>query len=273
MDRTAFEGLAVLRQEHGARVGDAEVCRRRDGTALVRLRVRDNACQRACLAGRIPAYVRLERGVLEILYPLETGVSLKEWLFNQERTLGARRDACLELLAQCVADRPPPCVLALSALEENLRFSSKGLRLAYLPNWGRWRRETREGDAVAAVAAVCEQVVTRGLSLGPNAPVELRLFRRRVAEGGYTRWGSLQRDLSALPDALPTWEEAGKGILRGVWGKIARLSKPLFCAITAVALVLAICSLGAAAVRGQRERAVRWPGMTEAAGQKWGEGP
>ncbi len=273
MDRTAFEGLAVLRREHAARAGDAEVCLRRDGTSLVRLRVRDAACQRDCLSGRLPTYVRLEQGILEILYPFETGVSLKEWLFVQERTLGARRDACLELLAQCVADRPPPCVLAWCAREENLRFSPRGLRLLYLPDWGKRRRDTAQGDAVAAVAVVCERVLTCGLTLGAGQPVELRLLRRRVAAGGYTRWGTLQRDISALPDTLPTLEEAGKGLLRGLRAKTARFCKPLFCVVTALALLLALCSLGAAVVRGQRDRAAVWPGMTQAAGEKWGEQP
>ncbi len=273
MDRTAFEGLTVLRREHAARTGDAEVCGREDGTKVVRLRVRDEACRRACLEETLPACVRLERGVLEILYPYETGASLKEWLFAGERTLGARRDACLALLAQCVSDRPPSCVLALSAFEENLRFTPKGLRLVYLPDWGKWRREIGRADAVAAVAALCERVLTCDLALGPRPPVELRLIRRRVAKGGYTRWGALQRDVAALPDALPTLEEVGKGVLRGLWEKFARLRRPLFCAITALALALAILSLGAWVVGRQRERAEGWPGMTEVAGQKWGEKP
>ncbi len=273
MDRTAFEGLEVLRRAYASNAGDSEVCRGRDGLDLIRLRVWDGACQRSCLDGAIPGRARLEGGVLELLYPFGDGASLREWLFAQEPGLGARRDACLSLLAQCVEDRPPPCVLALSAREENLRFTSKGVRLLYLADWGAWREGLTPADAAGAVAGLCREILTRGTGLGPAPPVELRLILRRTEEADYAGWGKLQRDLAVLPDALPTLDQAGRKLLSEFWRKTERFHKPVFCLVTAAALVLALLSLAAEGNRRWNERAALWPGMTAAAGQEWGERP
>ncbi len=273
MDRTAFEGLRVLRREHAARAGDSDICRGQDGLDHIRLRVREDACRRDCLDGGLPACARLEGGALELLYPFESGESLREWLFARDPGLGQRRDMCLSLLAQCMEDDPPPCVLALSARAENLRFSRRGVRLLYLPDWGAWRKGLAPADAVAAVARLCREILTRGDPPWPALPVELRLVLLRTQEDGYESWGKLQRDLAALPDAPPTPERAGREVLRGLWNKTRRFQKPLFCALTAAAFALALLSLGAEGLRRRDERAELWPGMVAAAGQRWGEGP
>lgn len=271
MDRRPFEGLEVLRRPWASRAGDSEICRGKNGLGLIRLRVRENACQRACLNGMPPARARLEGGVLELLYPFGEGVSLREWLFERTPNLGARRDACLSILTQCIADRVPPCVLALSAREENLRFSGAGVRLLYLADWGAWQKGIGAADAVRAVAELCREVLTRRLPPGPVPPVELRLFLWRTEEEDYTDWAKLQRDLSALPDAPDTLEQAGRRLLSELWKKTERFRKPLFCVMTAAALALALLSLVAEGTRRRNERAGLWPGMTKAAGQEWGK--
>jgi len=273
MDRTAFEGLEVLRLARAAGAGDAEVCRGRDGRKLVRLRVREDACLRDCLNGCLPAAARLERGVLELLYPFGDGASLREWVFERDPGLGERRDACLSLLAQCVEDRVPPCVLALSAREENLRFSPKGVRLLYLADWGAWRGRVQTAEAVGAAARLCREILTRGMPRGPALPPELELVLRRTEEGDYAGWAKLQRDLAALPGALPTLEQEGRKLLSGLWKKTERVRKPVFCLMTAAALALALLSLAAEGARLRNERAALWPGMTAAAGQEWGVSP
>lgn len=273
MDRMLFEGIEVLCRDCASNVGDSEVCRGRDGLDLIRLRVRERACQRACLDGTLPARVRLERGVLELLYPFWEGVSLREWLFEENPGLGARRDVCLSLLAQCMEDRVPSCVLALSAREENLRFSGGRARLLYLADWGKWRKKLTGADAVGGVAGLCREILTRGGVRGAALPVELRLILRRTEEGDYADWGKLQRDLAALPDAAPTLEQAGRQLLRDIWRRTERFCKPVFCIMTAAALTLALLSLAQEAVGKRRERFALWPGMTAVAGQKWGEGP
>ncbi len=275
MDRRAFEDLRVLRREHAARVGDAEVCRGQDGLNRIRLRIWDGACQRDCLKGGLPACARLEGGALELLYPFGDGESLREWLFVREPTLGQRRDACLALLAQCMEDAPPPCVLALSAGAENLRFSKRGARLLYLPDWGVWRKGLTQADAVLAAARLCRDVLTRDAPWhsGRLLPVELRLVLLRTRTGGYRSWGALQRDLAALPDAPPTLERAGRKALRGVQNVFRRLQKPLFCVLVAAAVLLALLSLVAEGLRRRDAKSEPWPGMTAAAGQEWGEEP
>lgn len=273
MDRTAFEGLEVLRRVCAANAGDAEVCRGRDGLELVRLRVRKDACLRDCLSRGLPAAARLERGVLELLYPYGDGASLREWIFEREPGLGERRDVCLSLLAQCVEDRVPPCVLALSAREENLRFSGRGVRLLYLADWGAWRKGLGMAEAVAAAARLCRDILIRGTSWGPVLPVELKLVLQRTEEGDYTGWSKLQRDLAALPDAPPTLEQEGRRFLVGLWNRTERFRKPVFCLVTAAALALALLSLTAEGLRLWDERATLWPGMTAAAGQEWGVSP
>jgi len=273
MDRRSFEGLKVLRRAHAANAGNAEVCRGRDGMDLIRLRVREDACQRACLGERAPACVRLERGVLEILYPFRDGASLEEWLFAEGPGLGARRDACLSLLTQCVEDRAPACVLFLSARGENLRFTPRGVRLLYLADWGAWRSGISPADAVEAAAELCREILTRGIPAAAPLPVELRLILRRTQAGDYDGWGKLQRDVAALPDDLPTLDEAGRKLLLELWRRTERLRKPVFCLVTAAALALALLSLTAEGARRRDERAALWPGMTAAAGQEWGEIP
>ncbi len=273
MDRAAFEGLEVLRRERAAGVGDAELCRRGDGETVVRLRVLDGACQRACLDGGLPPNARLERGVLELLYPVAAGVSLKEWLFTQEPTLGARREACLALMAQCLADRAPPCVLALSARVEDLRFSERGAGLIYLADWGRWTGEADAARSVQAVAGLCGAILTQDLPRGCALPVELELLRRRVEAGGYVRWETLHRDLAALPDDVLSVKQRGERLLRGAARAGARLYKPAFCLVTAGALLLALLSLASAAARQRRGDDGSWSPMTAVAGESWGEAP
>ncbi len=273
MDRRLFEGVEVLRRDCASNAGDSEVCRGRDGLAQVRLRVRARACQRACLDGALPARIRLERGVLELLYPFWEGASLREWLFEEDPGLGERRDACLSLLAQCMEERAPSCVLALSAREENLRVSGGRVRLLYLADWGAWQKGLTAANAVRAVAGLCREILTRGAARGAALPVELRLILRRTEEEDYADWGKLQRDLAALPDAAPTLEQAGRQLLRSLWRRTERFRKPVFCLMTAAALALALLSLTQEAARRQGERSALWPGMTAAAGQEWGEGP
>ena len=273
MERPAFEDMEVLRRERDPGVGDAELCRREDGETLVRLRVWDADCQRVCLSGGLPRRARLERGVLELLYPAETGVSLREWLFTQEPTLGARRDACLALLAQCLEDRAPPCVLDLSARVENLRFSGRGARLVYLADWGKWSGELTAAHSVRSVAGLCGDILTRGLPRGRAVPVELELLRRRIGSGGYERWETLHRDIAALPDTMPTGRQRGERLLRDAGRTLARFCKPAFCLLTTAALLLALASLASEAARRQSERAGRWGPMTKAAGESWGETP
>lgn len=273
MDRAAFEGVEILRRAYSSRTGDSEVCRGRDGLEAVRLRIRESACQRACLDGGFPARARLERGVLELLYPFRDGVSLGEWLFTKSPGLGERRDGCLALLAQCMEERVPPCVLALSAREENLRVSHRGVGLLYLADWGAWREGLTRGDAVRAVSELCREILTRGSPRGAPLPVELRLILRRTEEGDYADWGTLQRDLAALPDAAPTLEQTGRRLLRELGRRAERFREPAVCLLTAAALTLALLSLAQEAVQKRRERSALWPGMTAVAGQEWGAEP
>lgn len=273
MDWTAFEGLEVLRREYADDAGDAELCRRRDGEKLVRLRVRRGECQRACLRGALPGHIRLERGILELLYPWEEGASLEEWLFTRTPALGERRDACLALVSQCLTEGVSPCVLTLSAKAENLRISNGGARLVYLADWGNWQGEATAAQSVQAVAELCGAILTRALPRGSAVPVELELLLRRLAPGGYVRWETLHRDLSALPDAMLSGKERGEKLLRDMGRRAARLCKPVFCLATGAALVLALLSLASEAIRRQSERAVLWPGMTAVAGESWGEEP
>lgn len=261
-----FHALRLVRREWESTLGCSDVCRGEDGEGVVRLRLRDERCQRDFLsAGEAwGAPMLLERGVLEVLYPCPEGVSLKRWLYEQRPGLGLRRDVCLSLLAHCAGTPTAPGVLVLSARVENLRFSQRDAWLLYLPDWSGWRTGFRGADAVGAAAGLCREILTGGMSRWERRrwPDELRLVCLRVQEGGYRDWSELSRDLTCLPEGLKSLGEARDYLLDALERKTRRLRRPALYALTCALVLAALLSLISVFRAWQNERRSIWPGMT-----------
>lgn len=266
--------LRVLRREREGVMGRSEVCRGSDGTDWVRLRIFDEGCRRAALSTldrRSAARVRVERDGVALLFPCREGMSLRRWLAGRPG-LGERRDACLALLGRVLEDRPPPAVLALSAMEENLRFSNREAWLLYLPDWVRQWEGLGDGDAVGALAVLALAVLTGGLPAAEERrfPPELRLIRLRAERNGYTGWDQLIRDLAALPDALPDLKQAGSRILREAERRTRPWRRYVAGAMAAALLLAAALSLTAAFREWRTRRAGLFQGITSIGDQKLG---
>jgi len=248
------------------------VCEDDTGERVVRLSLLDEACQKEFLSAADPASapMLLEQDVLEVLYPFEDGESLKEWLYNQRPSLGQRRDMCLSLLSGCAACPTAPSVLVLGARVENLRFSQQDAWLLYLPDWSGWRAGLRMGDGVAAVAGLCREILTGGMSRWDSLrwPDELRVFCLREEDGVYRDWGELSRDLTELPDSLKSLKEALRRLLAELERKTRKVRKPVLCAVVCILLVAAVLSLAAAFRVWNNDRKNTWPGMTPIGNQQ-----
>lgn len=268
------QSLRVLRREQEGGVGRAEVCRGSDGTAWIRLQIFDEGCQRTALSTldrRSAACVRVERGAVELLFPCREGTSLRQWLARRP-SLGERRDACLALTGRVLEDCPPPAVLALSAMEENLRFSGREAWLLYLPDCVRQWKGLRDGDAVGALAVLSLAVLTGGLPAAEERcfPPELRLIRLRAERGGYTAWDQLVRDLTALPDALPDLRQTGSRVLREAERRTRPWRRYAAGAVAAALILAAALSLTAAFREWRTRQAGLFQGVTPIGNQELG---
>lgn len=263
MDRPEFDGLRVVRREWESRAGISDVCAAPDGSSWVCLRLRAQECQRDLLSGcpRVPT--RLHRGVLEVLLPCQDGERLCRWQQEQAPTLGQRRDACLSVVAQCIAARLPPCVIALAALPENLRFTPERALLQLLPNWERWSHGLGEPQAVCAVAALCRELLTAPeCRLRPRQlPLSVRLLYQRADGCDYLNWGQLQRDLSEIPDAWPGAADQLLSAVRPLAARALRLAKPALCVAAAVLLAAALLSVTERYQAWRIEQEQLWPGI------------
>lgn len=273
MNGAAFDGMRVVRREHESRVGCSEVCIAADGSRQICLRLLDPECQREFLMGDPQVPVRLHRGVLEVLLPCREGTVLTRWLAERDPTPAQCRDACLDLVAQCVECRLPPCVVALSARPENLRFSDTGTWLQMLPDWSAWHKGMGEPDPVRAVAALCRDLTApaAGRFFCDRLAPEQMLLIRRADSGDYLDWGQLQRDLAALPDTVPDLRARIISRLRRIRSWLQRFIKPMLCAAAVLLLIAAALSLTANCLGQRRERERLWPGITAIGDQRLGE--
>lgn len=268
MSRTRFDSLQTLCLERESQNGCVELCREPDGTRWTKLRLASPACQREFLAALDPGVpVRLEHGVLELLLPWQDGLSLRQWLHEQNPTLGQRRDACLSLLEQQLEIRGslPPSLTALAARPENLTVTSGGILLQYLPDLQGWEPGMGEAQAVHALAEVIHTVLVSEADWarrGPG-PAEVRLLLLR----NYTDWGQLQRDLTAIPDEphpagsmLRTHARRTREVLR-------RLAPCILRILAVLLLAAALLSLAMAYRQRNSGKQEVWPGMPLVGGQ------
>lgn len=273
MSGAAFEGLRVIRRESESKAGCSEVCAAEDGSLRIRLRILDPVCQQEFLSDGPRTPVRLDRGALEAILPCREGAVLARWLEERDPTPAQCRDACLGLAAQCITCRLPPCVVALSARMENLRFSDTDTWLQMLPDWSEWRKGMGEPEAVRAVAALCRDLaapVDGRFSRNLLAPEQILLIRR-ADSGDYLDWGQLQRDLAALPDTVPDLRTRMISRLSRIRSRLRRFIKPVLCAAAALLLIAAALSLTADCLRRRQEREQLWPGITAIGDQQLGK--
>lgn len=273
MNGAVFDGMRVVRREHESRAGRSEVCIAADGSQQICLRLLDPECQREFLMGGPQVPVRLHRGVLEVLLPCREGIALARWLAERDPTPAQCRDACLRLVAQCIECRLPPCVVALSARPENLRFSGTGTWLQMLPDWSAWHKGMGEADAVRAVAALCRDLTVPAagrFSYDHLAPEQI-LMIRRADSGDYLDWGQLQRDLAALPDTAPDLRVRIVSRLRRIQSWLKRFIKPMLCVAAALLLIAAALSLAANYLGQRQERERLWPGIAAIGDQRLGK--
>ena len=264
MDRAAFDGLRVIRREWECDTGCSDVCRTSAGEACIRLQIRDGACQREVLSGGAKSAVRLHGGTLEILLPYRDGAPFDKWL-ERKPSLGQRRDACLDIVAQCIEEKAAPTVIELSAKAENLRFTEHGAGLQLLPDWGAWRRTAVADTAtVQAVAALCAELLTSGFSKVQEHlfPVELHLIFARLNSGSYQEWSQLQRDLADIPDDLLPIAHTQRTVLRRAVKTARRFLKPAACVVVAVLLIVALLSLANAYLSWRDRDNNTWGGIT-----------
>lgn len=273
MSGAVFDGLRVLRRAYACNTGCSEVCAAADGSHLIRLQIWEPSCQRDFLAASPHVPVRLYRGALEALLPVQDGRTLAGWLEERAPTAAQRRDTCLSVAAQCIACGLPPCVIALSARSENLRFTNGGVWLQMLPDWDRWHRGMAEPDAVCAVAVLCRELIAPASERSSHAPAapELSLLIRRADSGDYLDWGQLQRDLSALPDTafMPRVQVPSR--LRRARAWLTRICKPLLYFLAAISLIAAAVSLAAHYRAQHQEQEQTWTGITVIGDQQLGE--
>lgn len=267
-----FQTLRVVLRAWESSTGCSDVCQGEDGEEVIRLSIRDKACQKDFLHSadqeKIP--MRLEREVLEALCPYTEGDGLREWLCRQRPSLGQRRDMCLSLLAHCAALSVAPSVLALSARTENLRFSQQDAWLLYLPDWSGWREGLETRDGVAAAARLCVEILTEGTSRldKRRQPDELRVVCLRTEDGSYRDWGELSRDLTELPDELKSWKQLVTRLRDWLERRTRRVRKPAVCVVVCLLLAAAALSLAAAFRVWQNDRRNSWPGMTPIGNQQ-----
>lgn len=273
MNGAVFDDMRVVRREHESRVGCSEVCIAADGSQQICLRLLDPECQREFLMGGPQVPVRLHRGVLEAFLPCREGTALARWLAERDPTPAQCRDACLNLVAQCVECRLPPCVVALSARPENLRFSDTGAWLQMLPDWSAWHKGMDEPDAVRAVAALCRELTVPAadrLSYDRLAPEQILLIRR-ADSGDYLDWGQLQRDLAALPDTVPDLRVRIVSRLCWIRSWLKQFTKLMLCVAAVLLLIAAALSLATNYLGQRQEREGLWPGITAIGDQRLGE--
>lgn len=268
MSRTTFEALRVIRREWESDTGCSEVCAGPDGVQWIRLRMRDPKCQREFLAGCPPIPVQLCCGTLEAILPFREGMPLRQWTREHMPGFKQRRDACLSVVAQCVGDCMPAGVIALSALPGNLRFSSHGAWLQLLPDWGAWRAGLTESDAVRAVAVLCRALLAPACHQRRWLPPELRLLIWRADCADYREWGQLQRDLAALPEAVPGFRHQIPALLHGVKSWLSPYTKPAIYAVTAILLAAALLSLAVRYKNWSMEQEEVWLGITSIGDQE-----
>lgn len=271
MNRAAFDRLRVIRREYESDTGSSDVCQGPAGDTCIRLQIRRTACQKAYLSSGAKAPARLDQGVLEILLPYRDGALVSAWL-RQEPDLARRRDACLSMAAHCIAEKTAPCVLALSARMENIRFEGDAAWLQLLPDMSTWRGDMEPACDVASVAALCRELLTAGYSKFQTSqfPLELQMLCARVESGGYQHWSQLQQDLSAIPDALMPLAHPHRSLLRRTWKRARRFWKPAACIIVAVLLVAALLTLAGVYRAWRMEQQDTWPGITVIGDQEIG---
>lgn len=271
MSGAAFEGLRVIRRESESRTGCSEVCAAEDGSLRIRLRILDPACQQEFLSDRPRTPVRLDRSALEAILPCREGTAPARWLEERDPTPAQRRDACLALAAQCITCRLPPCVVALSARMENLRFSDTDTWLQMLPDWSEWHKGMGEPEAVRAVAALCRDLTAPVNDRFSFLAPEQILLIRRADSGDYLDWGQLQRDLAALPDTVPDLRTRMISRLGRIQSRLRRFTRPVLCIAAALLLIAAALSLTANCLGRHRERERLWPGITTIGDQQLGK--
>lgn len=272
MQTARFECLRTVRLACESRNGRTEICREPDGTHWVRLSVRPQDRQREVLGAldeSIP--VRLENGVLELLLPCYEGIPLREWVHEREPTLGQRRDVCLSLLEQQVEARKklPPSLIVLSAHAENLMIENTSMRLQYLPELRNWEPDMGEPQAVCAIAAVIDNVLTPKLGQWSfkQIPEELQLLRRRQKERDYTNWGQLQRDVAAIPDDFPRIKPVFRSYLLRARNWLSRYGTYILRVLAAALLAAALLSLLSAYLRWKDQSGPAWQGMPQVGDQ------
>lgn len=273
MNGAVFDGMRVVRREHESRVGCSEVCIAAEGSQQICLQLLDPECQQEFLMGNPQIPVRLHRGVLEAFLPCREGTTLARWLEERYPTPAQCRDACLNLVAQCVECRLPPCVVALSARPENLRFSGSGTWLQMLPDWSVWHKGMDESDAVRAVAVLCRDLAIPAadrFSYGRLAPEQILLIRR-ADSGDYLDWGQLQRDLADLPDTAPGLRIQIISRLRRIQSWLKRFTKPVLYVAVVLLLIAAALSLATNYLGQRQEREWLWSGITAIGDQRLGK--
>ena len=272
MDRAVFDRLRVIRREYESDTGCSDVCQGPAGDTCIRLQIRRTACQRAYLSSGAKAPARLDQGVLEIVLPYRDGELADAWL-RQKPDLARRRDACLALTAQCIAEKAAPCVVALSAHVGNLRFVGDTAYLQMLPDMSSWRGDIESPRDVSAVAALCRELLTAGYSRFQTSqfPLEVQMLCARADSGGYQQWSQLQQDLSAIPDALLPLAHPHRAMLGRLWKWARRFWKPAACVVVAVLLAAALLSLAGVYRDWRMEQQDAWPGVTVIGDQEIGK--
>ncbi len=272
MRRALFDSLHTLRLERESKNGCVELCRAPDGTRWTKLRLTAPACQRECLAvlgKNLP--VRLENGVLELLLPWREGLSLRQWLYEQNPTLEQRRDACLTLLEQQLElrGRLPFCLTVLAAAPENLVNNGTGLLLQYIPNLQGWEPGMTEAQAVRALAGVIYEVLVTEADWAHRGriPAEVRLLRFRQSEQCCIDWGQLQRDLTAIPDHPPRVSSILRARAQRAWDSLCRMWPLLLRVLAALLFAAALLSLAMAYRRQGGKEPGAWPGMPQVGDQ------
>ena len=268
MQTAHFECLQTVRLECESRNGCTEICRGADGTRWVRLSIRPQDWQREVLGvldESIP--IRLENGVLELLLHCYEGIPLREWVHEREPTLGQRRDACLSLLEQQVEAQTklPPSLTVLSAHAENLVIENTSMRLQYLPELRNWGPDIGEPQAVCAIAAVIDKVLTpkSGQWSFKQIPEELQLLRRRQKEQDYTNWGQLQRDVAAIPDDFPRTKPVFRSYILRARNWLSRYGSYILRLLAAALLAAALLSLRSVYLQWKDQSGPVWQGMPQ----------
>lgn len=269
MKRVRFDQLYTVRAENESQNGRTEVCREPDGTRWIKLCIDAPGCQREILNAldeRTP--VRLERDVLEVLLPWHEGISLQEWLYQRTPTLGQLRDACLSLLTRQVDAPLPACLVVLSARPENLVVTDgASIELQCLPDLRAWKPGLGEAQAVCAVSAVINGVLTSERRNLTGISEELQLMRRRQEERDYTSWGQLQRDVAAVPDKLPHINRIWLSCTQRIQGWVSRYGNYILRALAALLLAAALLSLTLTYRQRRNEAGPAWQGMPQVGDQ------